>query len=382
VHREKIPDVLGFCFLLSVTFGTLDDATGGSLRALLLHLNSIPKGMPMTRIGSVLTNLAVVCVLLFTGRPLHASSDAALNPSRFLTASDFNVGDSPSGIAAADLNKDGRMDVVVTNPGDAVAKGQVNVIMGNGNGTFKPPVSIAVGVFPVAVAIADLNKDGKLDLIVVNGGQQSEGFSPGSVSVLLGNGNGTFQPAKDFPVGIRPEALAVGDFNLDGKLDVAVVNHGNFGLEQPNDPGSVSILLGTGDGSLKPPVNYPTGGSAPFSLTAADFDGDGVLDLAIANTDEVNGIGSLSILLGKRDGSFHTAVNVGQVGPFVTSVAAGDVDGDGKTDLVEVVFGGGVNVFLGMGTEPSSRLQTIRRPIRFPYCWVISIKMAGWTSRS
>jgi hypothetical protein len=330
---------------------SIDCAFGGPFRALPLHLKRyrVTRTFSMTRVRAFLTNLVVIPMLLIACSPLLAGSGGRLALDRFLTARDFNVGNGPDGIAAADLNKDGKLDVVVTNPGDSVTNGHVSVILGTGDGRFNPPMHWEVGLFPVAVAVADLNGDGNPDLIVLNGGPQS-GFSPGSVSILLGNGHGVFQvvPQK-LMVGIRPGALAIGDFNHDGNLDLAVANAGD---SQGDDTRGVSILLGDGRGAFKPPVNYQTGG-VPQSLAVADLNGDGKLDLAIANADE-NGSGSLSILPGNKNGTFSTAINIGPIG---TSVAAGDIDGDGKPDLVEAGQNGGVNVFLNDRVDRTFHFQ-------------------------
>src|SRR6266852_4095563 len=142
----------------------------------------------MPRMGSVLIYLVVVCVPLFTCGRLVAGPVRQSNAGRFLTAKEFDAGNSPFSIASGDVDNDGNLDFVVTNTADAKA----SVLIGNGDGTFKPPASFPVGICPVAVALASLDGGTKLDLIIVR--------CTGSVGIFRGNGDGTFQAAQDFPV--------------------------------------------------------------------------------------------------------------------------------------------------------------------------------------
>ncbi|MBI2266483.1 MAG: VCBS repeat-containing protein [Armatimonadetes bacterium] len=135
---------------------------------------------------------------------------------------------------------------------------------------------VTVGTTPISVAVGDLNGDGKPDLVFANWGSNN-------VSVLLGNGDGTFQPRFDYGTGPDPWSLAIGDLNGDGKLDLATANYG---------PGTVSVLLGNGNGTFQAPVNYDTGTNSS-SVVIGDFNGDGRLDMAVANA----GATTISILL-------------------------------------------------------------------------------------
>jgi len=215
-------------------------------------------------------------------------------------------------VAVGDFNGDGKLDLAVANislgnPGPI----SVSVLLGNGDGTFQPAVNYSAGSYPSSVTVADFNGDGKLDLAVANNGSNN-------VSILLGNGDGTFQPAVDYSAGSNPSSVTVADFNGDGKLDLAVANNGS---------NNVSILLGNGDGTFQPAVEYGAG-SNPTSVTVADFNGDGKLDLAVAN----NGSNNVSILLGNGDGTFQPDVNFA-AGSGPSSLAVGDFNGDGKLDL-------------------------------------------------
>ena len=241
---------------------------------------------------------------------------------------------TPSSVALADLNGDGMLDLAVANYGN----GTVSVLLGNGDGTFQTEVSYNVGKSPYSVAVGDFNGDGKADLAVANSGD-------GTTSVLLGNGDGTFQTAVNYTVGASPYSVAAGDFNGDGKPDLAVANYGASG----DTTGTVSVLLGNGDGTFQTPVSYSVGAN-PYSVAAADLSGDGKLDLAVANS----GNGSVSVLLGNGDGTFQTAVDY-TVGTYPYSVTVGDFNGDGKPDLAVANFGalaettGSVSVLLGNG---------------------------------
>jgi hypothetical protein len=203
------------------------------------------------------------------------------------------------------------MDLVVAN---AVLNGTVSILLGNGNGTFQAAVSYAAGNAPYAVVIRDFNGDGKPDLAVANYGYQNVS----NVSILLGNGDGTFQPPVNYPAGDGPESLAAGDFNGDGKLDLVVANWASD---------NVSILLGNGDGTFQPAVSY-TVGINPAAVAVRDFNGDGSLDFAVASS----GSYMVSIVLGNGNGTFQPSVNYA-VETNPDSIAVGDFNGDGKPDL-------------------------------------------------
>jgi len=249
----------------------------------------------------------------------------------FASASNPSVadGDIPASIALGDLNGDGKLDLAVTNSG----ANSVSVHLGNGDGSFAAATTSAVGTSPIVVAVEDLNDDGKLDLVVVNS-------SSNNVSVLLGDGTGSFGVAKNYAVGVAPVSLALGDFNGDGERDLAVANSGS---------GRVSILRGKGDGTFNKAVNCCTGGSGPWSIVAGDFTADGKLDLVVTNLSGSN------VSFAKGDGTGAFTPETFSVGTFPLSMATGDFDGDGKLDLAseEVLFLGN-----GEGTFPAATNYT------------------------
>jgi hypothetical protein len=225
----------------------------------------------------------------------------------------YPVGSAPTSVAAGDFNGDGRSDLAVTNS----YSNNVSILLGDGNGTFAPAVFYGVGSSPNSVTIGDFDGDGKRDLAVANSGSNT-------VSILLGIGNGTFGIAPSIAVGTNPRSIAVGDFNGDGNSDLAVANGGNDQAVP-----SISILLGDGKGLFAPAINYPSKES-PISLVVGDFNGDGKSDLAVASVGYRGG--SVSILLGDGKGGFGAAIRYPFTGSPV-SLAIGDFNGDGKSDL-------------------------------------------------
>jgi hypothetical protein len=255
----------------------------------------------------------------------------------FLPAVTYPVGTNPDAIAVGDFNGDGKPDLAVVNGGAYPQyQGSVSILLNQGNGTFAPAVSYPVEHSPVAVAVGDFNGDGKLDLAVVNRFSSTVG-TPGTVSILLGKGDGTFTPGSTITVGMVAGGVAAGDFRGNGKLDLAVTNF--------NDK-TVSILLGQGDGTFAAPVNYNVGDS-PSGVAVGDFNRDGKLDLVVVNSLD----NTATILLGKGDGTFDSLTNVpltnAPVGRNPSEVVVGDFNGDGKPDIA--VANGLVSILLGKG---------------------------------
>jgi FG-GAP-like repeat/Divergent InlB B-repeat domain/FG-GAP repeat len=231
----------------------------------------------------------------------------------FGSGTTYPVGTAPFGIATGDFNRDGLLDLAVANSGSAT----ISILLGNGDGTFQPAVNTSAGQAPWALIAADLNGDGLLDLAVAD--------ETGSALVLLGKGDGTFRPPIAIALDASPRSIAMADLNGDGKPDLAV---GQFDVNTTS--GHVSILLGNGDGTFQSPTNFPLTGAIPWGLVAADFNGDNRADLAATSFDP-----SISILLGNGDGSFQPAVITAlPSGNASYSVASADLNRDGKVDLL------------------------------------------------
>lgn len=226
----------------------------------------------------------------------------------------------PYGITVADFNGDGHLDLAVANNGTNT----VAIFLGKGDGAFAKPYSYHVPL-PERVLALDLNGDGHPDLAVLAYcGRDPKTCTSGAVAVFINQGHGKFNPPLYFSVkGVGPDGIASADLNHDGKVDLVVANN-NF-----QSASTVSVLLGKGDGTFKPTVNYPVGGG-PAGLAIADFNGDGKLDIAVANT----GSATVSLLYGRGNGTFKPAQNLN----FATNslpiwVAAADFNGDGAPDL-------------------------------------------------
>ncbi|WP_353932841.1 FG-GAP-like repeat-containing protein [Okeanomitos corallinicola TIOX110] len=290
-----------------------------------------------------------------------------------------SVGNQPFAVDLADLNGDGNVDAVVTNSTDKT----VSILLGDGTGDFveagSSPVGVSSAYNPIDVFIGDFNGDGKLDIATANFNLVELGTpsaAPSSnISILLGNGNGTFGPASIYGVpeaftGTPLSAISLGDFNNDGLLDVAAgrfddnnvyvfsgTGVGTFGhfesynvgtttrdiaVEDFNKDGNpdiaivrsgtsvVSVQLGDGAGGFLSATNFNVG-SEPRGVTASDIDGDGNLDLLVANSSSNN----VSLLIGDGNGNFGAATNF-SAGNGARAVAAGYIDSDNDLDLVVV----------------------------------------------
>lgn len=207
-------------------------------------------------------------------------------------------------MVAGDLDNDGFLDLAVT------TLNNVSVFINRKDGTFLPPRTYDGGNWPVSLTPGDFNADGFLDLVAVT---NVNGTS--AVSMLFNRGDGSFQPPVTFPAGKTPNEALVGDLDNDGSLDLAVANSDSF-----------SIFLNRGDGTFLPQVMYEVPGMSIAAL--ADFDRNGSLDLAATN----NGLGTVGILFNQGDGTFQSPITyAADVG--ASSVAAADYNGDGAPDL-------------------------------------------------
>jgi hypothetical protein len=276
---------------------------------------------------------AFLVVLLFS-----AASQKSAAQVQFSGPTNYPVGTTPVAVAVGDFNGDGKQDVAVANSGS----GNVSILLGNGDGTFQPAVNynVASAAF---LAIGDLNGDHKLDLVIANG-------SANSVSILLGNGDGTFQNPVPYTVGNAASFVTVGDFNGDGKPDL-LVSAATVG----SSPAVLSVLIGNGDGTFQSAVHTAVAacqGCAINPIVAlGDFNGDGHLDVAMAEASISVEVlqGFLIVLLGRGDGTFADPeyFNLSYVWE-VNSIASGDFNGDGKADLAIASFTG-IDIMLGNG---------------------------------
>jgi FG-GAP-like repeat len=314
----------------------------------------------------------VALVVAATAAPLALPQTISFKPA---SGSPVGVGKAPISVATGDFNNDGKQDFAAVSADDNT----VSVFLSNGNGTFSPapnsPFTVnggfLSGSFPIAIAVGDFNGDGNLDLAITNLPRNIlcdlsslTGNICSAVTILLGDGHGSFQAANNIdPGGHLPTSVAVGDFNGDGHPDLVVTNF--------NDS-SVSILLGDSSGThFNQASNSPISvGARPTWVAVADFNGDGILDLAVSNADA----GTVSILIGnnangKGDGTFHAASGSPiSVGLRPISLAIADLDGDGKLDLavldftnstVSILKGNGDGTFMtpvgyGVGGHPFS----------------------------
>ncbi len=233
-------------------------------------------------------------------------------PGNSFTAPAYTTGNGTlfhNQFAVGDFNGDGNVDLVLTVQS---IPGAIVLFFGDGKGAFQPPVKLSVGSYIYSVAVSDFNGDGRTDLVLA---------AAGGVRILLGNGDGTFRPPINYSINRDAFSFAVGDFNGNGKADLVVVN------SQSSSPG-LSVFLGNGDGTLQGPVSY-TAGTLPLAVAIGDFNGDGKADLAVAN--ETNG-NNVSVLLGNGDGTFQPAVTF-DTGYSAVAIVAEDFNGDGNLDL-------------------------------------------------
>ena len=297
---------------------------------------------PSAPTGSVTFTDTTSNVVLGTA-PLNASTlQTGFTSSQNYPIANMNNGQTGGtiGPAIGDFNGDGRPDFAVPTNGGPNGGGPIVILLGKGDGTFTTgmPITTTAPFTPTSVVVGDFNGDGKQDIAVLS----AQGI--GSVNIYLGNGDGTFQTAKNFPVAASTSAsrlLAMGDFNRDGIEDLVATNSG---LNQ------VAVILGNGDGTFNAPAYYPAP-SQPWNVVVGDINNDGFLDLAVA----ADASSSATILQGNGDGTFKPAVFANTGASQVGSVALGDFNGDGFLDLATTSApDNAVYILLNKGTATPS----------------------------
>jgi len=289
--------------------------------------------------GDGYTDIVVVNLSDNTASVYFGQPDGSLSKS-----ADYTVGTSPDAITVGDFNGDGKPDLAVTNQNcsNTCGAGSMSVLLNRGDGTFQPAANYGTNTDPVSIVAADFNNDGRTDLAVANA------ISPvnpsfGTVTVFLGNGDGTFTRRGEYPAGSGVGQLTAAKLAGTIGASLAVTN-----FTAINGVNAVSILRSHGDGAFVLPIAYPTG-KAPSSVVSADFNRDGIADLAVVNAND----GTVSILLGKTDGSFAPKVDYPVAfGPH--RVIAQDLNADQVTDLIvsagtSITNGGAVSILLGKG---------------------------------
>jgi hypothetical protein len=279
-----------------------------------------------------LSELTVVSDLGTVDVATDSASQTLLSPV-YYSANDPTDA-TPAHTVVTDFNGDGIPDLATANA--SFSNGTVSVLLGKGDGAFGAATTYSVGIFATTLIAGDFNNDGVLDIAVANENASTD-ESDGSVTILLGNGDGTFQKGINTAISGSPASLAVADFNRDGVLDIATLQY---------DPATISVAFGNGDGTFQPATIIPlnASSSSPYQIIAADVNGDGASDLLETNSTD----NSVLVFLNSGDGTMSLASTISTGNPEAIAVA--DLNGDGKLDLVAANYGyQTVSVALGNG---------------------------------
>ncbi|MEZ5125280.1 MAG: VCBS repeat-containing protein [Thermoleophilia bacterium] len=323
--RLAILFCIPFCFLGLVSAAGAVGAQAAGFDRTDFDTGALPAGVA---VGDLNGDGEPDLVTANNGYPNSVSVLLGGGAGAFAAKSDFTTGNGPLAVAVGDVNEDGRLDVVTANDGGDEWAGSVSVLLGDGSGGLSAPTDFVAGLGCCSVVVADVDNDGHLDVVTANGAE-GDGVTdaPGnSVSILLGNGSGAFASRADFAVGDQPRQVVVADFNHDGRLDLATANSGTWSTVGA----TLSVLLGDGAGGFGSRRDLTTG-AYPCAVAAGDLNGDESDDLVSAN----RGDKTVSVLLGDGNGDFAAKVDyeMGDVYLSPRSVVVVDLDGDGKQDV-------------------------------------------------
>lgn len=272
-----------------------------------------------------------------------AQFSASLTPPGFIPAassdlfpeSTISTGQDPVAVIGTNFTTSGNFDLAVANHADNT----VSILLGNGDGTFSSAANLATGGGPVAEATEDFNSDGIPDLAVVN-------QTDNTISIFIGNGDGTFALKGIFPTGKDPVAIVTGDFDADGHIDLAVLNQTD---------NTISILLGNGDGTFQSQTTFVTGAN-PSAMVVSDFNNDGKLDLAVTNQNA----NTVSVFLGNGNGTFRNSstLSTGNT-PVALAAEQFNLNNSTNADLAIVNQADGtLLIYLGNGDGTFTQGQT------------------------
>jgi hypothetical protein len=269
------------------------------------HREIIPRRSLTSWLGLTLSQFLLLIFLISMVEPVAAQA------LKFTPPVTYPAG-APYVITSGDFNNDGKVDLAA---GD-VTHSDLVMLLGNGDGTLKPPVTFHLGAAPYYLTANDFNRDGKLDLGTVNP-------YAANISILFGRGDGSFEPAVNYSVGRFPAFIRAADFNRDGWLDLAVMGGNN----------DVNVLLGIGNGTFQKPTSYGFSSAGAAVPVVGDFNGDGKADLLVG----VRSTRTVNVMPGNGDGTFQPQIisssSAGSNGTGPYAIVVGDFDRDGKTDV-------------------------------------------------
>lgn len=332
--------------------GKLDLASTDQFSArayVFLNRGSQPPTTQQIRVGQIPLALATADVdqdqdldLVIANSGGSRSISVLINGGQgnFAAAQNYLAGSRPSSIVLGDFDQDGDVDAAVTN----IGPNTVSILNNNGDGTFAAPQTLAVGAVPVAIAAGDLNADGFLDLVVANSGGNT-------LLIRLNQGLGRFAPPISLDMPNSPQGVALGDLDNDGDLDIVASNaYPPFG----GRPSTAVVFKNNGSASFGAPQSYPVA-SYPSGVALGDLDGDGDLEIVVANKGVnipeigTNIPGTITVLGNRGDGTFLAQSTIIGIGYYTqpTGIVLGDLDGDGDLDVASANAG-----YFGLFTVP------------------------------